>query len=208
MLNLRTALRAALAVVFLGGASTLAASDRVEPVLGDDNVFHQTWFLTSFLELREDLADATAQGKRFAIVWEQANCPYCRDMHQINLADRLVNEWIRDHFDVLQLNLFGSRQVTDFDGEVLTESALARKYRINFTPTIQFFPESLEAIGDDRGRDVEVFRMPGYFRPVHFITAFEFVRGGHYRDTDFQRYLGERLEQARIAGRSPQHPLE
>ena len=39
-----------------------------EPRMGDDGLHKQDWFLESFLELPEDLAEATAQGKRFAIL--------------------------------------------------------------------------------------------------------------------------------------------
>ena len=102
----------------------------------------QSWFLNSFLVLREDLAEAAAQGQRFAILWEQRGCPYCLEMHRVNLADPAVNDYVREHFNILQLDLFGSREVTDFDGDVLAEKELARKYGVAGTPTIQFFPEA------------------------------------------------------------------
>ena len=41
---------------------------------------------------------------------------------------------------MLQLDLYGARKVKDFDGEELGESALAQKYAVRFTPTMQFFP--------------------------------------------------------------------
>jgi hypothetical protein len=41
------------------------------------------------------------------------------------------------------LNMHGSTDVTDFDGETLTESQIARRWRTLFTPTILFFPEEV-----------------------------------------------------------------
>ena len=43
---------------------------------------------------------------------------------------------------MLQLNIIGSRKVTDFDGSELSEKALAAKYSVRFTPTFQFFPRT------------------------------------------------------------------
>ncbi len=173
----------------------------VEPRLGDDGLHKQDWFLESFLELAEDLADATKAGKRLAILWEQRGCPYCHDLHRINLADAKVVAYIRAHFAIIQLNLWGDREVTDFDGEKLREKEFARKYRINFTPTLQFFPETPDEMKGKKGADAEVARMPGYFRPFHFISMFEYVREKRYVHQDFQRYIMEKS-----AARSENNP--
>ncbi len=58
----------------MGGRAN-AASDRIEPILGDDGMYHQPWFLNSFLDLKEDLAEAAEAGKRFVVMWEQRGCP-------------------------------------------------------------------------------------------------------------------------------------
>ena len=161
----------------------------IEPHLGDDGLYKQDWFLQSFLELPEDLAEATAAGKRLVLLWEQRGCPYCHDLHRINLADATTSAFIRARFAVLQLNLWGDREVTDFDGEKLREKEFARKYRINFTPTLQFFPETVAEMKGKKGADAEVARMPGYFRPFHFISMFEYVWEKRYAHQDFQRYI-------------------
>ncbi len=160
-----------------------------EPKMSDDGLHKQDWFVESFLELADDLADATAAKKRFAVLWEQRGCPYCHDLHIINLRDRAATAYIRERFAVLQLNLWGDRMVTDFDGEKLREKDLARKYRVNFTPTIQFFPETVEEMKGKKGMDAEVARMPGYFRMFHFISMFEYVWDKRYANQDFQRYI-------------------
>lgn len=163
-----------------------------ETPMGDDGIYKQDWFLQSFLELAEDLAEATAKGKRLVLLWEQRGCPYCHDLHRINLADTKTVAYIRERFAVLQLNLWGDRDMTDFDGEKLREKDFARKYRINFTPTLQFFPETADEIKGRKGADAEVARMPGYFRPFHFISMFEYVFEKRYAHQDFQRYIVEK----------------
>ena len=60
----------------------------VKPIKGDDGLFHQTWFKESFLDLREDFEEARAEGKRFAVVFEQRGCIYCIKMHTEVLAKK------------------------------------------------------------------------------------------------------------------------
>ncbi len=178
------------ALLWLGMAH---AEERIEPVLGDDGLYHQEWFLVSFLDMRDDLKEAQAAGKRFAVLWEQKGCPYCRDLHQINFADPKINHYVRDNFVIVQLNLWGSREVTDFDGEVLPEKDMARKWGVVFTPTMQFFAEANEVKAGKGGRDQMIWVMPGYFRKGHFMASFEYVKQRRYETQHFQNYIAERL---------------
>lgn len=189
--------RLALAGTAALGTSRGRAAAAEEPLVGADGLFTQRWFLNSFLDLREDLDEATAAGKRFAVLWEQKGCPYCREMHRVNFAIPEVRDFVRDNFAVLQLDIWGAREVTDFDGAGLEERALARRSRVTFTPTFQFFPETAPAAG---GAEAEVARMAGYFRPFHFLTMFEFVRDKAYQGTDFQRYLLAKVEDLKKKG--------
>src|SRR6185503_2111904 len=101
---------------------------RAEPVLTEDGLYRQPWFLESFLELPDDLAGAANSGKRFAVMWELRGCPYCRETHLVNFARPDIEDYIKANFEILQLNIIGARKVTDFDGSELSEKALAAKY--------------------------------------------------------------------------------
>ncbi len=184
-----------------GGVTRAAAAPaRVAPVRIEDGHYTQDWFVQSFLDLSEDLSTAAQAGKRFAIVWQQLYCPYCEEMHKVNFADPEINVFVRTHFDILELDLFGAREVTDFDGTVLPERILARRYGVGATPTIQFFPESVAAMAGRKGRAAEVARMPGYYRPFHFQTMFEFVAQHGYDKMPFPRYVQARIDQLKAAG--------
>jgi thioredoxin-related protein len=174
-----------LAGIGLGG---LGRRTRAEAVLGEDGLYHQPWFLDSFLILGEDLEEAHARGKRLAIMWELKGCPYCKETHLVNFARPDIEAYVRDNFEVLQLNLLGSRMVTDFDGEELEERRMAEKHAIRFTPTFQFFPETTAEISGT-GRAAEVARMPGYFKPDHFLAMFRFVREKAYERQPFKEFL-------------------
>lgn len=171
-----------------------ATTEVLPSIVTDDGLHSQSWFLASFLDLAEDLGEAAGNGKRFAVIWEQRGCPYCRETHLVNFAQPEIQGFVREHFEILQLNMFGSRRVTDFDGEELEERELARKNGVAFSPTIQFFPAQLSEAAGKTGKEAEVARMPGYLLPPHFLAMFRFVQAEAYRQTSFRQYLKEHQE--------------
>jgi thioredoxin-related protein len=162
---------------------------RADAVLTEDGLYRQPWFLESLLELADDLAGATNTGKRFAIMWELRGCPYCRETHLVNFARPDIADYIKANFDILQLNIIGARRVTDFDGTEISEKALAAKYGVRFTPTVQFFPESAAGLAEKAPEKREVARAPGYLRPDDFLALFRFVRQKGYETKSFREYL-------------------
>ena len=122
-------------------------------------------------------------------MWELRGCPYCRETHLVNLARPDIAAFVRENFDVLQLNIVGSRKVTDFDGAEMSEKALAAKYGVRFTPTFQFFPESAAGLAGKAPDKREVARAPGYMRPDDFLALFRFVREKGYETKSFRDYL-------------------
>lgn len=169
-----------------GWLSTAAAD---APEITDDGLYRQPWFLDSFLELADDLQLSQDEGKRFAVMWELKGCPYCKETHLVNFARPDINDYIREHFNILQLNFIGSREAVDFDGEELSEKRLREKYAVNFTPTVQFFPETLEGLETAAPREREVARLPGYLKPDHFLAMFKYVQEQWYREGTFREYL-------------------
>ena len=168
---------------------------RVEPRLGEDGIYHQDWFVQSFLDLREDHAEAKAAGKRFAVFFEQRGCIYCTKMHNEVLALRYINDYVRENFHIVQLDLWGSREVTDFDGTVVPEKKLAERWGILFTPTVVFFEDELPADAT-WGKDLEVARMQLGMGPGTFYDMFVWIRTKTYeKDPNFQRFHVERYNQ-------------
>src|SRR4029077_10986633 len=126
MLGRRSLLLGAASFVALAGTGARAE----QPILTDDGLYKQPWFLESFLDLGDDLESARKEGKRFVIMWELKGCPYCKETHFVNFARADVSDYIKANFEVLQLNIIGSRKVTDFDGVELSEKDLAAKYNV------------------------------------------------------------------------------
>jgi thioredoxin-related protein len=182
--------------LLIGAASlTVFAAARAhaeQPILTDDGLYKQSWFLESFLELADDLEGARKEGKRFAIMWELRGCPYCKETHLVNFAQPRISDYVKANFEVLQLNIIGSRKVTDFDGQELSEKDLARKYGVRFTPTFQFFGESAATLKSLPPSQREVNRGAGYMRPDDFLAMFRYVREKAYEGRSFHDYLKSR----------------
>jgi thioredoxin-related protein len=149
----------------------------------------QPWFLQSFQDLREDLEAAAAAGKRLAVLVEQRGCPYCKLLHEVNFADPAVGGWIRERFEILQLDLHGARPVTDLDGTVLEERAFARGATGTVTPAALFLPATLALAAGRPARLAAVARMPGYLPPREFLALFRWVAEEGYRHESLDAML-------------------
>ncbi len=166
-----------------------AGAAQAAPILTDDGLYTQSWFLQSFLEFADDLQGAADKGKRFAIMWELKGCPYCKETHLVNFAKPEIESFIKERFEILQLNIIGSREITDFDGEKLPEKAVAAKYGVRYTPTFQFFPERAAGLSAKKPRDREVTRVQGYVEPQHFLAMFRFVAERAYEKGTLRDFL-------------------
>lgn len=161
--------------------------------LGDDGLHKADWMHETFKDLNEDLADATAQGKRLLLIVEQRGCIYCSKMHKEVYIDPTIEAILTNDFYVIQLNMFGDVDVTDFDGTVLSEKEMIRRWGLMFTPTMMFLPES---IADDRTAvQASVVTMPGAFGKGTTRALLTWVKDhGYNSDEHFQKYLARTLQ--------------
>lgn len=184
-----------LALALLLAGLTPAAAE-----MGDDGLHKEDWFTITFRDIAEDMEAARAEGKRLVLIFEQRGCIYCREMHETILSDPEVRDFIRSNFMVVQYNMFGDEEVTDLDGEVLTEKTAARKWAYIFTPTIVFLPE--QAPEGKPVSEAAVATMPGAFGKWTFLNMFRWVKEKGYESSEhFQTYHARIIEELRAAGR-------
>jgi thioredoxin-related protein len=164
--------------------------------VGDDGLHKPDWLRETFKDMRDDLDEANAEGKRLLVIWEQRGCIYCTRMQEDILTRPEIDAIIRDHFFVVQMNLFGDVEVTDFDGTTRSEKDMALRWGVMFTPTLMFFPEQVE--DGARADRATVATMPGSFGPITTQSLFEWVRDKVYEDGEnFQRYVAQRVSDVR-----------
>jgi len=171
-------------------AAMLLPLPAVSAELGDDGLHKPTWLRETFKDLRDDLAEANAEGKRLMVIFEQRGCIYCTEMHEKVFTDPAIEALIRDHYFVVQMNLFGDVEVTDFDGSTLSEKEMAMRWGVMFTPTLIFLPE--EVADDVSAPDAAVAMMPGAFGKVTTEALLIWVRDhGYEGGENFQKFVAE-----------------
>ena len=168
--------------------------------LGDDGLHKQSWMRDTFKDLREDLDEANSEGKRLVLMFEQRGCIYCSKMHKDVYSRENVSNYIDENFFVVQLNLHGDLEVTDFDGETLSEKAMARKWGILFTPTVLYLSQEVEE--GLTATQASVSFMPGAWSAGTTIDMLTWVNEERYlldNGEDFQRYHARRINERRAA---------
>ncbi|NVK29669.1 MAG: thioredoxin fold domain-containing protein [Gammaproteobacteria bacterium] len=127
---------------------SMAALDTVYP----------DWFYPSFLELDDDALIAGDEDKSLMLFVMQSECPYCHEMVQTTFADPSVREHIEAQFLVVQIDMFGSREVM-VGGQSMTETEFAKRLGIQFTPTLLVFDAALNLTQ----------RIDGFLAPEAFL---------------------------------------
>ncbi|MDQ7069817.1 MAG: thioredoxin family protein [Rhodobacterales bacterium] len=165
----------------------LAMPAMAEATMGDDGLHKTTWMRDTFRDLREDLAEANAEGKRLAIIMEQRGCIYCNKVHAEVFPVPEIDSYIRENFFFIQMNMFGDVEWTDFDGETLSEKKMAQKWGLMFTPTMLFFPEEVE--DGVTATQAAVVNMPGAFEKYTTLNILKWViEKGYETDESFQSF--------------------
>jgi thioredoxin-related protein len=99
------------------------------------------------------------------------------------LSQQVVQDWYRDRFVSIAIDIHGDVDITDFDGVTLPEKMIAEQRRVFLTPTVSFI--------DLDG--AEVYRHVGLVKTVEeFLAMGEYVAGRHYFDKEFSGYASSR----------------
>jgi thioredoxin-related protein len=154
----------------------LLSDDRPVP----NQVVHPSWFKASFLDLGDDLKEAKEANKTgIAVYFGQKDCAYCRTLMEVNLRTPDIARYMRKNFDVIPLDIWNSAEVTDLQGNVLTERQLAIREKTNFTPSFIFY---------DLDGNIAL-RLRGYYPPYAFRAALKYVVEGFYKEESLQAYM-------------------
>ncbi|MGF1650447.1 MAG: thioredoxin family protein [Hyphomicrobiaceae bacterium] len=181
-------------------ASLIAITPLAAASLGDDGLHKQDWFSITFRDIADDIRQASEEGKRLVLVFEQRGCIYCSRMHEKILSDPEVAGYLKANFKLVQYNMFGDEEVTDLDGQVLTEKTAAQKWGFVFTPTLVFLPET--APDGQSAAQAAVATMPGAFGKLTFLNMFKWVREkGYDTDEHLQKYHARIINDLRAQGK-------
>jgi thioredoxin-related protein len=151
--------------------------------------FHQ-----SFNNLDEELEIAAEENKSGVfIMFSDKDCPWCLKMKTTIMNRVEVQNYYRQHFRLLTVDIRGDTPMTDFDGNDVSEKDFAfKQHRVRATPVFMFF--------DSSGK--KTMRLTGIVRDAkEFLWLGEFVVSGAYQKTNFTKYKRERAEQEKTVSR-------
>ena len=178
--------------ICLTALSLCLAGSAFAAELGDDGLHKTEWMRDTFKDLSDDLAEANAEDKRLMLIIEQRGCIYCAKMHKEVFPLPNIDAYLKEHFFVVQINMFGDVEVTDFDGESLSEKDMVRKWGMLFTPTLVFLPQ--EVPEGQTAAEAAVATVPGAFEAGTVFNMLNWVVDKEYEgDESFQKYHARKL---------------
>ncbi len=138
------------------------------------------FFMAKLGDFKEELATARKEGRQgVLIMFEMEDCPFCARMKGTVLNQSEVQDWYRRHFLIYDMDVKGSTEMTDFQGNSTTEKAFSLAQRARATPTFIFF--------DLDGRPVA--RYTGATQSAEeFLLLGRYVVEGAYKTQPFNVY--------------------
>ena len=145
----------------------------------------QHFFQQGFNNLPDEVAAAKSGGQLgVLIMFEAEDCPWCAKMKATVLNQVMVQDYYRQHFRILMMDVNGDVPMTDFSGQEMSQKDFAFKHnRVRATPVFTFF-----------GLDGKLLtKYTGAARdPEEFLWLGEFVVSGAWKTTNFTAYKRER----------------
>lgn len=170
-------------ILFVLSVQCYATTDDQIPfddTLLEEALVYPDWFELNSGNLTDHLAEANAEGKSgFIVYFGQKRCAYCEQFIKTNLASPETAQYIKKHYKIIPVNIWGIEDVIDTDGKKYTERELSLHYKTNFTPSLVFY--------DNKGKPV--FRLRGYYPPYKFRAALKYVTEGYYKTETFRDYI-------------------
>jgi thioredoxin-related protein len=164
--------------------ATLNAADTRGKISG--GILHGTpdWFKDSFLEIADDVDEASEAGKHLLLFFELNGCPYCDRMLRESFEAEPLSSYIQANFDAIAINIQGDRDIAFNEELAVTEKELSEILKVASTPALLFLNADNKTI----------IRVNGYRAPERFKLILEFIATRSYQTTSLPDYLQARLD--------------
>ena len=138
-------------------------------------------FSQSMGDFTEELELAVDEGKTGVMVFfVMDECPFCDRMKKTILNQPDLQDYMKKHFLMYQVDIEGDIEIVNFKGEMMKEKEFAEKeHRVRATPVTAFF-------------DLDGNRIVRYTGPVRTQEEFkqlaDFAISGAYKEMSYNRY--------------------
>ena len=139
------------------------------------------FFDQGFGDFSEELETAKEEGKSGVFIFfEMDDCPFCHRMKTMILNKPEVLAFYKKHFKIFVVNIDGDVEMTDFQGNVMTQKEFSfKQQRVRATPVFAFF-------------DLNGKRVVKYTGPTSSVEEFiwlgEYMVNKEYKKSSFTRY--------------------
>jgi thioredoxin-related protein len=145
---------------------------------GGTEVVYPAWFKESFLDFREDSAEAAQAGKHLLLFFHVAGCPYCKKMLEDNFIKGNNAKLVQENFDSIEIDLKGAKEIAFNKKMTVTETDLGKALQVKYTPTLLFMNADNKVVA----------RLNGYRSPREFKHVLDFVKSKAYKTMDLASY--------------------
>lgn len=167
-------------IMSLGAADPIVSSGEnfAEDVFVD--MHFPQWFSPSFLNFRDDLADAVNNGKQGILLFlSTRRCSYCKAFVDNVLAQADVRQRLQSSYDVFGLEIFDTSEMIDPAGNSYRINEFVTANKASFTPTMIFY--------GSQGK--KLLKIVGYYPPEKFRRVLDYLEGQHYQRAPLREYM-------------------
>jgi len=164
-------------------SNSYAETPKLGTITGGAEVIYPEWFKKSFLDFREDAAEAAEAGKHLLLFFHVAGCPYCKKMLDDNFVKGANAKTVQANFDAIEIDLKGGKEIEFNKKMTMTEANLGKALQVHYTPTILFMNANNEVVA----------RLNGYRSPREFKHVLNFVKDKAYKTMDLATYRQQYL---------------
>jgi len=177
----------ALIFILLGTASYQLGAIEPGKVTGGVNFVTPSWFKDSFLEIASDVEEANEAGRHVLLFFHLNACPYCNITVNQQFQKEPLKSFMQAHFDSIEINVKGDREIALDDDVYLTERELAEFLKIRGTPAILLLNSDNKI----------VLRLNGFRSVAALQQAFNYVQQKAYLTSSFSDYKRENMKYGR-----------
>lgn len=158
---------------------TETAADPAKVEIRDSAQF----FDETFNDMQDELETAKADGKKGVLMmFEMDECPFCQRMKNTVLNRSDIQDYYKENFRIVTVDIEGDVELTNFQGEATTQKDFSLKeFRVRATPVFQF-------IGLD-GEPVKNGRLTGATKDsAEFMLFGKYVADKKNEETPFSKF--------------------
>ncbi|MBE8190570.1 MAG: thioredoxin fold domain-containing protein, partial [Candidatus Thioglobus sp.] len=155
------------------------------------------WFKTTFLDFGDDLQEANDKNRHLMIYFHQNGCPYCSKLVEDNFHNEALVSKLKQHFDAIQINIWGNRELTDWQGDEFSEKQFAQKMKIQFTPTLVFLSPKGESL----------LRINGYQSVEKMHKILDFISNKNYLKQSFADFISNENQPKKAKNALHKNPI-